>query len=56
MAKTSADPRTYLREAVVLADLVSVQPQDKNLAIKLALKVQALDEALRHGSYKLVRK
>jgi hypothetical protein len=56
MGKANDDPRTYLREACVLADQVMDRPHDKNTAIKLAVKVQALAEAFEHGAYKLVRR
>jgi hypothetical protein len=56
MSKVSGDPRTYLREAVVLAERVLKHPGDEDAAIKLAAKVDALAEAFKHGSYKLVRK
>ena len=56
MGKLSDDPRTYLREAVALAQQVFVDPGDRDKAFKLAIKVEALDEAMSHGKFKLVRK
>ncbi|HSX22284.1 MAG TPA: hypothetical protein VLE97_05865 [Gaiellaceae bacterium] len=56
MSRVSDDPRTYLREAVALADRVMRRPGDEDAAIKLAAKVDALAEALEHGAYKLVRR
>lgn len=54
MGKVSNDPRTYLREALALSDRVLDRPSDEATAVKLAVKVQALAEALAHGGYELV--
>ena len=54
MSKVSSDPRTYLREAVALSERVLDRPTDQDTAMKLAIKVQALDEAFQHGSFTLV--
>ena len=56
MARVSADPRAYLREALQLSDQLMERPGDERTAIKLAIKVQALAEALAHGAFKLVRR
>jgi hypothetical protein len=56
MSKVSDDPRIFLKEAIVLADQVFSRPKDRDAAIRLASKVMALDEALTHGSFKLVRR
>jgi len=56
MSKVSNDPRTYLREALALAEKVFDRPHDESAALKLAIKVQALDEAIQHGAFKLVRR
>ena len=52
MGKVSQNSRTYLREAVTLADRVIARPYDKDMAFKLAVKVLALEEALLHGGFK----
>jgi hypothetical protein len=56
MGKVSNDPRTYLREAVAIAESVMKRPSDQDAALKLAVKVDALAEAFAHGDYKLVRR
>ena len=56
MGKVSGDPRTYLLAAVELAERVMERPQDKDTALKLAIKVAALAEAFEQGAFKLVRR
>jgi hypothetical protein len=56
MSKVSDDPRIYLREALALSERALERPGDKRVVLQLAVKVQAIDEALQHGAYKLVRR
>ena len=56
MGKVSGDPRTYLLAAVELAERVMERPQDKDTALKLAIKVAALAEAFEQGAFKRVRR
>jgi len=54
MSKISGDPQTFLREALELSDQVIDRPRDERLSTRLAIKVQALAEAIDHGDYKIV--
>ncbi len=56
MSKDSGDPLMFLREALELSDQVIDRPRDERLSTKLAIKVQALAEAIDHGDFTLVRR